>query len=474
LRTLQRRHRSTQEKRRTILKLSFLNREKELARLTKSLKSKDPVFIVLYGRRRTGKSTLLQKVVGPHDIYYCADQRASPLQIDDLAKQIARIVPGFSDAHYPSWDVLLKTFDSRVSQKTTLVLDELPYLVQMAPEIPSMLQKFTDKKHRTSIVVCGSSQRMMQGLILDASAPLYGRADEIIRLYPLKPGWIQGALGAFGAEGIEAYSVWGGTPRYWELAQGHATLMGAAKELLFDRNGPLHEEPARLLMDDAQSSVQANSLLSIIANGCNKISEIAARLQIQSTSLARPLSNLIDLGYIKREIPFGESIKTTKRSLYKINDPFLSYWHKFIQPNRSLLEMGLIDEVYDDCKKKIPFHTASVWEDLARESTGSLTIEKLSWKPGKRWWGAGKSKKPMEIDILAESFDGKALLFGEAKWDENGDAEALFAKLDRCINDFPVTKGKTIFKALWLKKKDAKRNKGGTVFTPEDVLNALK
>jgi uncharacterized protein len=456
------------------LKLDFFDRQKEIIRLKEVLSSTDPAFAVVYGRRRIGKSTLLQKIISEKDIYYCADQRNSSLQIVSLAEEISRIIPGFADAEYPSWKALLSSLISRAPHKLNLVLDEFPYLVQMSPELPSILQKLIDEKAKIKIVICGSSQRMMQGLVLDSSAPLYGRAEEIIKLHSLEIGWIQKALDLSAIKSIEAYSIWGGVPRYWELAKKYKNQEQALKELVFDRNGVLHEEPLRLLIDDMQSMVQANSLLLLIANGCHKISEIAARIQIPSTSLGRPLSNLIDLGYIKRELPFGESLKSTKRTLYKINDPFLLFWYKFVQQNKSLLERNLVDEVYTEFEKKFPLHVSEVWENLARESTARLNIGGISWKPAQRWWGNGKNGKAMEIDVIAESFDEKMLLFGEAKWEENSNVKALFEKLNYYVDNFPHVKNRKVFKAIWLKKgrKDIKTRE--TIISPEDIIETMK
>lgn len=463
-------------KRMQVLKISFLNREKEIGRLSKVIDSNGPAFVVVYGRRRIGKSTLLQKIIRDKDIYYCADQRNSSLQIVSLAEEISRIIPGFADAEYPSWKALLSSVNSRVPHKVTLVLDEFPYLVQLSPELPSILQKLIDDKSKMTIVICGSSQRMMQGLILDSSAPLYGRAEEIIKLHPLDIGWIQRALEVSSIKSIEAYSIWGGIPRYWELVKKYNNQEQALKDLVFDRNGVLHEEPSRLLSDDMKSLVQANSLLLLIANGCHKISEIAARIQIPSTSLTRPLSNLIDLGYIKRELPFGENIKSTKRSLYKINDQFLLFWYKFVQQNKSLLERNLINEVYREFERGFPLHISEVWEDLARESTARLNIGGISWKPAQRWWGHGKDGKAMEIDVVAESFDRKMLLFGEAKWEEKSNIKTLFEKLDYCIDNFPQLNNRKILRAAWLKRdqKDFMNRNRQTIIIPDDILKAMK
>lgn len=457
-----------------VLKIRFLNREKEIVRLSKVLNSKGPAFVVVYGRRRIGKSTLLQKIIRDKDIYYCADQRNSSLQIVSLAEEISRIIPGFADVEYPSWQALLSSINSRVPHKVTLVLDEFPYLVQMSPELPSILQKVIDDKSKMTIVICGSSQRMMQGLVLDSSAPLYGRAEEIVKLHPLDIGWIQRALEISSIKSIEAYSIWGGVPRYWELVKKYDNQEQALKDLVFDRNGVLHEEPSRLLSDDMKSPVQANSLLLLIANGCRKISEIAARMQIPSTSLARPLSNLIDLGYVKRETPFGENIKSTKRTLYGISDQFLLFWYKFVQQNKSLLERNLVDEVYTEFNSKFPLHVSEVWEDLARESTARLNIGGISWKPAQRWWGNGKDGRAMEIDVVAESFDRKMLLFGEAKWEEKSSMKMLLEKLDYCIGNFPQLNNRKVFRAVWLKKHPKDSVNRHIVITPEDILRSVK
>ena len=232
-----------------------------------------------------------------------------------------------------------------------------------------------------------------------------------------------------------------------------ATQKQAIKELILDRNGILHDEPSRLLIDDMQSMVQANSLLALIANGCHKLSEISARIQVPSTSLTRPLSQLIELGYVKRELPFGENIKSTKRTLYKLNDPFLLFWYKFVEPNRSLLERDLVNEVYKEVEKALPLHISGVWEEIARESTAYLTIGGIAWKPASRWWGNGIDGKPMEIDLIAESFDKKSILIGEVNWAEKSNVKDILNKLDYYVQNFQRTNNCRVIKALWLKNK---------------------
>lgn len=168
------------------MRLNFLNRKKEIEKLDRALCSPEPAFVVLYGRRRCGKSTLLQHVARKTDIYFLADQQETPLQMQSLAREIGRTVSGFGQVSYPSWEVLLTAIQNQTPPCTSLILDEFPYLVQKSPELPSVIQKIIDsRQNKIHIIICGSSQRMMQGLVLDSTAPLYGRALEIIKLVPL-------------------------------------------------------------------------------------------------------------------------------------------------------------------------------------------------------------------------------------------------------------------------------------------------
>jgi len=456
------------------MRLHFMNRTREIIRLTRVLGSPDPSLVVIYGRRRCGKSTLLQHVAKKTDIYFLADQQEAPLQIQSLAIEIGRTIPGFGQVNYPSWEALLSVLQHQAKKGTTLIIDEFPYLVQKSPELPSIIQKLIDnQQNKTNIIICGSSQRMMQGLVLDSSAPLYGRAAEIIKVRPLEPGWIKEALALDSIEAVEAYSVWGGVPRYWELAKTYRNQEEACKELVLDRDGILHSEPMRLLLDDMRGASQPHSLLSLIANGSNRLSEIAGRLGKPATSLTRPLANLIELGYIKRDHPFGESPRSSKKTIYRLEDPFLLFWYRIVLPNHSLLEQDLLDAVYAESQNNFKAQIAEIWEEMARKSTAHLNIANIRWKPGQRWWGHGRDGKNMEIDIIAESLNNKFLLFGEVKWEKKTNIKATISKLKKSIANFPKQIDKKTIMAVWCKNNKIK-NEEYWIISPEDVLSGLK
>ena len=237
--------------------------------------------------------------------------------------------------------------------------------------------------------------------------------------------------------------------------------------------GVLYREPERLLSDQMRDTRQAASLLSIISQGCHRLSEIAARLEKPATSLTRPLAILVDLGLIIREIPFGASLRDSKRSLYSIADPFLRFWLKFVEPNRSLLEAGLIDGVVNTVVKQWPQYVGTIWEQLSRQSVPYLSINGRQWKPASRWWGKDIDGELMEFDIVSSAFDNdEDVLVGEAKTSCSAkEIERLLTNLKSKTLRCPVLKGKNISCALWIMKGVGK---GKNVFTADEVVGALK
>jgi AAA+ ATPase superfamily predicted ATPase len=458
-------------------RLPFLDRQEEAARLGRLLASGQGSLAVLYGRRRCGKSRLLREVL-PRErtVYYVGDDRESALQRASLATEIGRRLPGFDRVAYPEWEALLARLWAEAPAGTVLALDELPALVAAARELPSLLQKQIDRlpERGLHVVLAGSSQRMMQGLVLDRTAPLFGRAVEILQIAPLPAGWIGRALGLKDpARCVGAFSIWGGTPRYWELAADHPDLETGIRNLILSPLGVLHEEPSRLLLDDLRDIAQAASILSLIGQGCHRPFEIAGRLGKPATSLARPLQRLIEMDLVERSTPFGTSPREGKRALYRIADPFLAFWFRFVEPERSRLEAGQTETVGREISARLPHHVAQVWEELARASVPRLPLFDRAWGPARRWWGPGLDRKPMEVDLVAESAAGDALLVGEVKWSVPKAVPEALAELERRAKNLPFAAGRQVLVALWLK--EGVRGKAGRqVITPRRVLAGLR
>ena len=457
--------------------LRFLDRTEELARLRALFARRHRSMAVVYGRRRCGKSRLLLEALPPGPaIYYAADERESTLQRTALAAEIARHLPDFDRVTYPEWDALLARLWAEAPSHTVLALDEFPALAATAPELPSLLQKYADRPAAgPHLVLAGSSQRMMQGLILDRSAPLFGRATEVLKIGPLSCGWIQEALEIPDPlAAIEAYAVWGGVPRYWELAADFPNLRSAYSALVLSPLGVLHDEPARLLLDDLRDTAQAASILSLIGQGCHRVSEIAGRLAKPSTSLSRPLGRLLDLGLVRRDLPFGASVRDSKRSLYRISDPFLRFWFRFVEPGRSRLESGQVDLVAREIDAGFSRHVSGVWEDLVRESVPRGRYFNRTWGPARSWWGPGRDRSPLEIDLIAESTDGKALLLGEAKWTVRTNLDGLASVLAQKADNLPLAEGRRLCLGLWTVADGGRPVGRSDRFGPAKVLEILK
>jgi AAA+ ATPase superfamily predicted ATPase len=454
--------------------MNFLNRTEELSRIRKILSADKTGFILVYGRRRCGKSTLLKRILSDTDLYFMADQTERMQQILLLSQTISAKISGFDLVKYPNWEALFTTLNQRTAEPFTLCLDEFPYLAKHSPELPSILQKLIDKGgNRFHLIICGSSQQLMHGLIIDSTAPLYGRADLIIQIKPMKLPYLQEALQCSAKDAVTEFSVWGGVPRYWELRLQETNLTDALKAHLFSSFGTLIEEPLRLFVDDMRDTAQSYTILSLIGNGVHRMSEIAARLEKPATSLAGPLNRLIQLGYIERELPFGENVRNSKKSYYRIADPFLNFYFTFIVPNRSLIELDKGISVFQHLTENFAGYTSFWWGKLCRQAVSGAEIDGYTFGYASNWWGSVAKNEKIEIDLIAESTDRKALLIGECKWTEGENTTRLFYELAEKIKKLPFANGKQIIPCLFLKSKPDD-DLSQKVFLPDDVVAFLR
>jgi AAA+ ATPase superfamily predicted ATPase len=454
--------------------LSFMNRKRELALLQRAMRRKGTSLVCIYGRRRLGKSRLVQKLISRRPAaYYVGDDRDASVQRVAVAREIARLMPQFASVVYPGWEELLDRFWADAPKGAVLALDEFPALVTASPELPSLLQKKIDRPGKKSrkVILCGSSQRMMQGLVLDSTTPLYGRAEVILKIEPLGPFWIRKALRAkTSALAVEQYLVWGGVPRYWELARDHASLWKSLESLVLDPMGVLHGEPQRLLLDDMTEVARAASLLSVIGQGAHRLSEIAGRVEVPATSLSRPMQRLLELGLLRRDVPFGSSPKDSKRSLYRIGDPLLDFYYRFVEPNRSRLAVGQIRQTVSEIRSKWPAYLGSRWEQMVRDSIGKKRLLGASWKPASRFWGSGAGGTK-ELDVVAESTSHPSrVLVGEVKLAASRrELPGIFERLERTARSTPVLAEKSLVLAVWVLQPKG-RLSDERVFGATDVL----
>lgn len=457
--------------------MKFVDRIEETTRLEAVLTRDKASLAVLYGRRRLGKSTLVKRVLKNSDLYFLADRSEEQHQRALLAKVVAQKFQDFDKATYGDWESFFLAVNYRTQIRFSLCLDEFPYLAEQSPELPSVLQKLIDGRLlKYNLVLCGSSQHMMYGLFLDSTAPLYGRADEIMRLMPIRLPYMQEALHLDAVEAIEEYSVWGGVPRYWELRENNSSLDEALWHNVFSVNGVLYEEPVKLFQDDVKDVVKTSTIMSYVGTGANRLSEIAARCNEPATNLSRPLKKLIDLGFLEKDVPFGIDEKNAKKSLYKIADSFMAFYYQFVVPNRSFIELGRRLPIIDSLEANFSKYVSLRWENICRNAVTGNVIGDVLYGKAKRWWGTVLNEngdhEQMEFDVVAESIDKKSLLVGECKWTTQENATQLISELRRKANLLPFAKKHNINLFLFLKVKP--KGDIGNVLLPEDVIRLLQ
>lgn len=404
-------------------KLAFVDRCDELKRLDTLATRGQAGLAIVSGRRRIGKTRLLLEWVERHGgLYTVADTSTPEIQRRYLAESLAMKLPGFADVSYPDWGALL----ARVARDASahgwtgpIVFDELPYLLVSSPELPSILQRWLDHDGRRAglvVALAGSSQRMMLGLGLAPSSPLFGRADEVLELHPLEPRFLERALKLETVTNVvETYTALGGVPRYWELAfDRDGPVADVVDQLVLDPRGTLHKEPDFVLIEEVPPAVEVRPLLDAIGAGAHRVSEIGARIGRKATSLSRPLDRLVSMKLVQREVPFGENEKRSKRSLYKLADPFFRLWFRIVAPNRALLASSSAPVRKRLLKRYWPALVSAAWEDLCRSCLPRLKsgVALDDWGPGGRWWHGNAP----EWDVVALSVDEGRVLLGEAKW----------------------------------------------------------
>jgi len=402
----------------------FIDRADEMRRLDAAL-TVPGALAVIWGRRRVGKTRLLIEWSRLHNGLYAAAEPSAPaVQRRYLAAALEQRFPGFADVEYPDW----RSFLSRLASEANgngwpgpFVLDELPYLIAADPTLAGVLQAWVDTTPgRPTLAVSGSSQRiMMHGAILSAGAPLYGRAREAFAVRPLKPGYLADLFPRAGGRDLLAlYAAWGGMPRYWELAERFGLdLESAVDTLVLDPAGPLHPEPDRLLLEEVPPATALRPLLDVTGAGAHRVSEIAGRLGWPASSLSRPLAALTEMGLVRRETPFGSEPRSGKRSLYRIDDPFLRLWFRVVAPGRTALAQAPRETRLEYWRRHRAGLEALAWEELCRMAvpflhrSASPLADLGPWEPAQRYW---RRNEP-EYDVMARSLDGRRLLVGEAK-----------------------------------------------------------
>lgn len=405
----------------------FIDREAEMETLEREYERKGSALVVIYGRRRVGKTTLISEFIkDKRALFFLASEESEIQNRLAFKDKAAEFIDSdlLRNADVKNWDVIFRTImDASFESKPIIVIDEFQYIGKSNPAFPSVFQRIWEEnlKHKqVMVILCGSLISMMESQTLAYNSPLYGRRTAQIRLTPI-PFRYYGEIFPHKnrRERIEMYAITGGVPKYIELFEESKDIYTAIFYNVLNRSGYLYDEPSFLLKQEVSEIGSYFSVIKAIAAGNSRLSAMASILEVKATGLTKYLKTLIDLDIVEREVPVTEeNPETSKKGLYKIKDNYIRFWFAFVYPNRSFIEIGNSRIVMSKIQKSlVSAHIAYVYEDVCRERMWDLNAEDC-WpfhfsKIG-RWWDAHH-----EIDIAAIDPDGNNLILGECKfWQE--------------------------------------------------------
>jgi len=402
----------------------FVGRASELELLDELWASPRACMLVVYGRRRTGKTRLLAhwiKRSQTRTLYWVADPVPSAQQLASFSQAIYRFAnpnPPPADFSFGSWQRAFEEVAALASQtRFGLFLDEFTYALEATPGLAGILQNLWDHQLKNTnlfLVLCGSHLGMMHRQVLSYQAPLYARMTHQIHLRPLSFGFTKDYFPYAADERVALYSIFGGIPAYWELIDPNTTLSQNIKRILLRRFNPMRDEPLTLLHDFIQQSHAYVGILQAIGEGAHTQKEIAIRSRTAQSHISQYLSNLIETGFVVRRVPVTAG-PSSRLGRYHIIDPYLRFYYRFIAPQQEQIAMGVPDEALREIMRHwhdfIGKHT---WEELCRQWVILAGAYKSLPYPAREVGSTWNSKA--QVDIVGVHSREKTLLVGECKW----------------------------------------------------------
>ena len=411
-------------------KTMFVGREKELAALEGLYGEDSFQMVVLYGRRRVGKTTLISEFIsGKPAIFFTATEVNDALNLDVFSRKVY----GFfnmplSAGAFTNWNSAFEFLSEKAKeQRFVLAFDEFPYAAAANRALKSVLQAAIDHGFKNTgmfLILCGSQIGFMENEVLGYSSPLFGRRTAQIKLEGLDYYDSGKMLPGFSNEDkIKLYACIGGTPHYLSQVKQGESFPENIKRLFFEISGYLYNEPMMLLQQELREPAMYNSIISAIAGGASRLNEIATKIHEDSPKVSKYLQTLVNLRIIQKMFPFGDNPQNSRRGVYRIADNCYGFWYAFVFPNIPEIESGNGDIVasFELNGEKLPayigrpaFETICTQFLQRANRNGMLPITASSFGS---WWGNDpKTKSQADFDIVAANRQTKKVLLGECKW----------------------------------------------------------
>lgn len=402
----------------------FIGREREITALDKLYNSNKFEFAVIYGRRRVGKTALINHFMDDKEsIYFMGVESNEKQNLENFSKSIIEYSSGIeAETSFLSFQAALEyVFKLSERKRLILVIDEYPYVARSSKSLASTLQLLIDKYKDTSklmLILCGSSMSYMEDEVLAYKSPLYGRRTAQMKILPFSFNEACRYLKNYSDEDKAlAYGIVGGTPQYLLQIDDRLSIEDNIKNTYLNPISFLYEEPTNLLKQEVREPAIYTAIITAIAVGASRMSDISNKVGEDSNICANYLKSLINLGIIKKETPYGE--KSSRKSIYSIKDNMFRFWYRFVPGNNSIIMRGAADIVYKRIEPQLSEYMGAVFEEICKQYLWNLLLNgnsPVEFSELGRWWGNDHiEKKQTEIDIMGEQ-DKQTALFGECKW----------------------------------------------------------
>lgn len=403
----------------------FYCRENELRKLNKRYDGDKFECIIVYGRRRVGKTALINEFCkGKPTIFFSALNTTGKENLEALSKAIMTYERPDTESspEFRSYDAALDELTALSREnRIVFVIDEYPYLAKAKPAISAMLQHVIDHKWMESkmyLILCGSSMSFMESQVLGKESPLYGRRTAQFKIEPLdykETAVFHPDLSY--EENSLIYGITGGVPHYINKLDVRESIDEALLENLFDRSSYLYEEPANLLKQELREPAIYNAIIKAIAEGASRLHDITMKVGEEYSVVSKYLKTLINLGIVKKETPIAE--KPGKKTIYLLADNFFRFWYRFVPNNMSAIDSGRIAKTYPHAvKQHLSDYMGLIFEKMCRDYL-LYYAEQLPIELNEigQWWGTDpKKKKQIQIDIVGSPIEGKDYIIGSCKY----------------------------------------------------------
>ncbi|MCL2031979.1 MAG: ATP-binding protein [Methanomassiliicoccaceae archaeon] len=426
----------------------FIGREKEMEILNRRYASGKFEFLTIYGRRRVGKTALIREFCkDKKTIFFPAIETDARNNLDLLSMAIYACTDPNSTAR-PPFERFYQAFDYIAEfaekEKIVFVIDEFPYLAESERSLMSVLQQMIDHKFQNMdmmLILCGSSMSFMEHQVHGYKSPLYGRRTGQIKLLPFRYSDMTKWFPSYTPEDLTlVYAAVGGIPTYLREFSEGKTVRQNILDALMGSDALLIEEPSNLLKQEMREPKIYNAIITAVAVGRTKLSEISAAVGMDTGSVTKYIDNLISIGIIKKEVPLLSENK--KKTVYLVADNFFRFWYRFVPPNMGPILSGRMPEAFDVAvAPRLPEFMGLVFEDICKEflmyndHCNPFIITRIG-----QWWGGDPvTKEQRQIDLVALPHDDREVIVGSCKYRNE---PASLSALDRLKEDAEAMGGR--------------------------------